>query len=653
MRRIIRSVIVSVVLGGFTVAAAQLPAPNCEEWNTGEFFETATVEDVTACLAAGADVAARDGLGYTPLHLAAELNGNPAVIEVLLKGGADSEARDSYQDTPLQRAAAFNENPMILQALLKGGADPNARDEYKGTPLHWAARYNENPMIIQALLEGGADPEARNVNEATPLEIAKHFNNVAVIEILQRPGGPPILSAQDCRMWPTSMFFQTATVESVKACLEAGVAPMVRNESEETPLHVVAQHSKTPGVIEALLAAGADPNAQTEDKWTPLHSAAKSKNVVAIQALLDAGADVEASTDHGSTTPLLVAAGSGNVAVIQALLAAGADVDVPERGGYTALYLAVRAGNVPVIKTLLAAGADPMKHIWGLGAGGGDSTTPLDLAYDLSSSVELLQAAVEMAGQDCKLWNTKQYFQATTPESVTACLGAGSNPREEDVDGVTPLHRAAGYNENPAVIQMLLNAGADLESQHDTGYTPLRWAINPKFWDEGGNANLAVIQTLLDFGADPNVREERRGGTLLHVALREIARAYNRQNRASHYPAVIQMLLDAGADMEALDRLDRTPLFRAVDLDIPAAVTKALLAAGADIAALDHGGNTPLHEAVVRSNPDLVEVLLDAGADPLARNAAGETPWDLAQRDEYLRGTDAYRRLNDARSNRP
>ena len=594
-----------------------------------------------------------DGLGYTPLHRAAELNGNPAVIEALLKGGADSEARDGYQGTPLQRAAAFNENPMILQALLKGGADPNARDEYKGTPLHWAARYNENPMIIQALLEGVADPEARNVNEATPLEIAKHFNNVAVIEILQRPGGPPILSAQDCRMWPTSMFFQAATVESVKACLEAGVAPMVRNESEETPLHVVAQHSKTPGVIEALLAAGADPNAQTEDKWTPLHSAAKSKNMVAIQALLDAGADVEASTDHGSTTPLLVAARSGNMAVIQALLAAGADVDVPERGGYTALYLAVGAENVPVIKTLLAAGADPMKHIWGLGAGGGDSTTPLDLAYDLSSSVELLQAAVEMAGQDCKLWNTKQYFQATTPESVTACLGAGSNPREEDVAGVTPLHRAAGYNENPAVIQMLLNAGADLESQHDTGYTPLRWAINPKFWDEGGNANLAVIQTLLDFGADPNVREERRGGTLLHVAFRETARAYNRQNRASHYPAVIQMLLDAGADMEALDRLDRTPLFRAIgDLDIPAAVTKALLAAGADIAALDHGGNTPLHEAVVRSNPDLVEVLLDAGADPLARNAAGETPWDLAQRDEYLRGTDAYRRLNDARSNR-
>ena len=620
-----------ILLGILSVAVLATPAraaqaaPNCEEWNTEEwnakeFFETATVEDVTACLAAGADVAARDGLGRTPLHRAAELNGNPAVIEVLLKGGADSEARDSDQDTPLQRAAAFN----------------------------------ENPMIIQALLEGGADPEARNVNEATPLVIAKHFNNVAVIEILQRPGGPPILSAQDCRMWPTSMFFQTATVESVKACLEAVSPRWSGNESEATPLHVAAQHSNTPGVIEALLAAGADPNAQTEDKWTPLHSAAKSKNVVAIQALLDAGADVEASTDHGSTTPLLVAAGSGNVAVIQALLAAGADVDVPGRGGYTALYLAVRAENVPVIKTLLAAGADPMKHIWGSGAGGGDSTTPLDLAYDLSSSVELLQAAVEMAGQDCKLWNTKRYFQATTPESVTACLGAGSNPREEDVAGVTPLHRAAEYNENPAVIQMLLNAGADLESQHDTGYTPLRWAINPNLWDEGGNANLAVIQTLLDFGADPNVRDELHGGTLLHVALREIARSYNRHNRASHYPAVIQMLLDAGADMEALDRLDRTPLFRAIgDLDIPAAVTKALLAAGADIAALDHGGNTPLHEAVVRSNPGLVEVLLDAGADPLARNAAGETPWDLAQRYEYLRGTDAYRRLNDARSNRP
>ena len=59
MRTMIRSVLVSVLLGFLTVVAAQ-PAPSCEQWNTEAFFQTATVEAVTACLAAGADVAARD-----------------------------------------------------------------------------------------------------------------------------------------------------------------------------------------------------------------------------------------------------------------------------------------------------------------------------------------------------------------------------------------------------------------------------------------------------------------------------------------------------------------------------------------------------------------------------------------------------------------
>lgn len=90
--------------------------------------------------------------------------------------------------------------------------------------------------------------------------------------------------------------------------------------------------------------------------------------------------------------------------------------------------------------------------------------------------VELFQAAVKTAGQDCTLWNTKRNFLAATPEGVTACLEAGSNPRENDAAGVTPLHRAAKYSQNPAVIQVLMDAGADVEARDVRGYTPLRWA---------------------------------------------------------------------------------------------------------------------------------------------------------------------------------
>ena len=222
------------------------------------------------------------------------------------------------------------------------------------------------------------------------------------------PGMPAQEALTHCQEWNTEEFFRTATVESVTACLEAGAQPNTRNKGQRTrtPLHWAAGYNQNPEVIEALLAAGADPNAETTDKWTPLHAGAEKGNLVAIQALLDAGADANARTDWAGMSPLHLAAQRQNLAVIQALLAAGAYVDGEGTGGYTPLSLAVNDGNVAVIKVLLGAGADPMKHIWGSGAGGGDSSTPLDDAIRSANSlvVEILQAAVKSAGRAfCKI----------------------------------------------------------------------------------------------------------------------------------------------------------------------------------------------------------------------------------------------------------
>ena len=81
----------------------------------------------------------------------------------------------------------------------------------------------------------------------------------------------------------------------------------------------------------------------------------------------------------------------------------------------------------------------------------------------------------------------------------------------------------------------------------------------------------------------------------------------------------------------------------------PAVVT-ALLNAGADPNARNELGATPLHFAARSSKtPAVVSALLDAGADPDARDQYGDTPWDVLPENSPLRGTDAYRRLNDAR----
>ena len=163
-----------------TPALAAQAAPNCEEWNTRKFFQTATVEDVTACLAAGADTTAGDKYKWTPLHWAAMYNENPMVIEALLAAGADLESRDniSLGGTPLHWAAAQNENPAVIKALLAAGAALESRDtKYGGTPLHWAAGNNENLAFIEALLKAGADPMVRDESGSTPLHRAAQNKN--------------------------------------------------------------------------------------------------------------------------------------------------------------------------------------------------------------------------------------------------------------------------------------------------------------------------------------------------------------------------------------------------------------------------------------------------------------------------------------------
>ena len=188
MRTMIRSVLVSVLLGFLTVVAAQR-TPSCEEWNTKEYFQTATVEDVTACLDAGADPKVQDYDGDTPLNKAAGYNENPAVSEVLLAAGAKLEARASMQNTPLHQAARYNENSAVVQVLLAAGAELEVRDKDGNTPLHWAAKYvhfhfpdhvkhlgDDDPHAggtIEALLDAGADPMAPNAAGETPWDLAK------------------------------------------------------------------------------------------------------------------------------------------------------------------------------------------------------------------------------------------------------------------------------------------------------------------------------------------------------------------------------------------------------------------------------------------------------------------------------------------------
>ena len=142
-------------------ADLESPAP-CAEWNTREFFESATSAEVSDCLTAGAYAGASDKDVGTLLHLAARYNDNPAVITALVDAGADVGARNRYDNTPLHLAAESSNNPAIITALIDAGADLGALKALQGwTPLHGAARYNDNPAVITTLVDAGAEVDAQ------------------------------------------------------------------------------------------------------------------------------------------------------------------------------------------------------------------------------------------------------------------------------------------------------------------------------------------------------------------------------------------------------------------------------------------------------------------------------------------------------------
>ena len=368
-------------------AIAAQAALRCEQWNTWGFFETATIEEVTACLDAGADLAARNAGGYTPLHLATDASGDPVVVEVLLAAGAELEARDSYDNTPLH-LAPWCENPAVVEALLAAGADPEARNTFGQTPLYRAAAVTAThaEAAVKALLAAGADPTARRDDGATPLHAAVHAREgMGVVEALLAAGADPTARTDDGDTPLHNAAHGSLAV--LQTLLAAGADPVARNEFGDTPLH----GAWTPTVVEALLAAGADPVARNEFGDTPLHGA---RTPTVVEALLAAGADLEARNDDGET-PLSRAARGQSLAVLQTLLAAGADSMARARGGYTPLHLAYLHEDSAVIESLLAAGADVMARTE-------DGDTPLHLAagssYEelgqrVAAAIELLLAA--------------------------------------------------------------------------------------------------------------------------------------------------------------------------------------------------------------------------------------------------------------------
>ena len=352
-----------------------------------------------------------------------------------------------------------------------------------------------------------------------------------------------------------------------------------------------------------------DPNHRFPDGSTPLHWAVYEGDVDEVRRLIEAGADVSAENRYGATA-MGLAAEVADTEILRLLLDAGADVDSPNPEGQTALMAVARTGNVEAARLLIDRGATiDARERWG-------GQTALMWA-SARRHPEMMKLLIEH-GADVNARSIHRDYQ----RHVTA----EGRPKSLDSGGFTPLLYAAREN-CIACVDVLLQAGADINLPDPEGVSPLLLAIL--------NANWDLAKRLIEAGADVN-QWDIYGQAPLFAAVGLHTRADG--GRASIDPPnqtkgieIVRMLLERGANpnMQTFFRpvdvrgstntRGSTPLIRAAnngDLE----VVKLLLEHGADATIYMADRQTPIHAVLAGRAPEpraleLIKILHDAGTD--------------------------------------
>lgn len=417
----------------------------------------------------------------------------------------------------------------------------------------------------------------------------------------------------------------------LKALLEQGGNPNARIlrdvdyiTGDETVQDYALHHAKTAEHTQMLLDAGARVNVKNEYGQSPLHVAQDPQQV---SVLIDHGADL-AAKDFGQSAPLH-AAQSPEVA--QAMLEHGADVHAQNYAGDTPLH---RAKRTEMAQVLLDHGAD-------VNARNTFGSTPL--------------------------------HQVETPDMAHLLIDHGADVHALNKLNNTPLHdvlMGSPSVQKLEVGQVLIEEGADLNHTNIQGKTPMDVSrqYNYKDFHEGlqdvfqAAAEKRQLREAVDQGFAEARQEapqgEPRSGALDAAAQKQEPQAPLQASsgqglRQDSPEEVLFDHLAAGRNQEAMAFLKDNPDFdvkaplltstgtTALHVARSPEMMQALIDRGADVNAQDIYGATPLHDSVARGlaggsqnerNFDAAETLLRNGADPSLQDRDGKTAMQLTDK---------------------
>ncbi len=514
------------------------------------------------------------------LGLAAKRN-HSEMVRRMIEAGVEPNppiARESPCISALSDAARAGHVEIVKQ-LLNAGAHPNWEE------AAWTARTVEKTKKLLARWDAYpiASRSGRPVSLSAPLVGAIENNHIEVVRILLNAGAHTTDSLLRAA--------ETGNIEIARLLLDAGADPNLLpgwytpstenlaypEIAEWYPLSIAAV-AGPPEMVQLLLEAGARINGPKSAVHTPLMGAALVGNIETVKMLLEAGVDTHAGD------PLRAAAKHDHTEVARILVTAGVELESTASPlGWTPLFYAARSNNVDLLKLLIKAGASV--H-----------------AVNKYDSTPLMRAAMEGSA-----------------ESVNVLIGAGADIDAENALGGTALLLAVKHG-HPGVAGQLLDAGADPNRMSARiGVTPLQYAA--------GRVSPSHVKLFIEAGADVNLPDPD-GLTALMFAAAGITPGK---------PSFKNFRWEESADFRRLQNWDSKILWKKeTDPALILArikVVRQLIVAGASLNATDQiHGSTALHRAARENRPEIVRLLLEAGADPGLTTKDGMTPLRVAQK---------------------
>ncbi|KAI0156939.1 ankyrin repeat-containing domain protein [Xylariaceae sp. FL1272] len=292
----------------------------------------------------------------------------------------------------------------------------------------------------------------------------------------------------------------------------------------------------------------------------------------------------------------------GNIEGLKGLFTKGlaSPRDVSETRGYSLLRWALYANQFETVKFLTLQGADPDYRP--------KATT--DLSPRTKANDLLLQGV------------------SKTVENALMALSGGSDWADEQE--FTTLHKIVTGLSLRDLETELQEHPEDIDKQDALGRSAISWAA--------ARGNEEHVTLLLTYGANPNILDNSLSGPVTYSADRShavctrllldahartdpvlptgfiVGTPLNCAARNASDPAVIELLLQYGANPDATGVDRRTPLIHASRKNMPE-FAHLMLQYGANINAVASDGQTPLTTAIINNSYDVLALLLHRWAD--------------------------------------